>query len=231
MQPGDVISYLEMCAKEGVSLQRGMNFHLSPNMSVILMSTRPGAPYADEVLDAGQTLIYEGHDEPRQRGGPDPKSVDQPLHTPAGGLTQNGLFHQAAKAFRDGQVKAELVRVYEKIRQGIWVYNGIFRLVNAEAVKSGRRKVFKFRLELTDIEDDGAPAVGSVDLTRTRMIPSWGKLAVWKRDGGKCVTCGKTDNLHFDHIIPFSREGTSLLSENIQLLCARHNLEKRAKIE
>jgi hypothetical protein len=208
-----------------------MNFHLSPNMSVVLMSRRQGAPYADEVVDAGQTLIYEGHDEPRQQGGPDPKSLDQPLRTPGGGLTQNGLFQQAAQAFRNGQAEAELVRVYEKIKQGIWVYNGIFRLVNAEVVKSGHRKVLKFRLELTDMEDDGAAPVGSTELTHTRMIPSWVKLAVWKRDGGKCMKCGRTDNLHFDHVIPFSREGTSLLPENIQLLCARHNLEKRAKIE
>lgn len=40
-----------------------------------------------------------------------------------------------------------------------------------------------------------------------------------------------TDNLHFDHILPFSKGGgTSLKVENIQLLCAKHNLEKRDKI-
>lgn len=38
------------------------------------------------------------------------------------------------------------------------------------------------------------------------------------------------DNLHFDHILPFSKGGTSLKSENIQLLCARHNLQKSDKI-
>ena len=39
------------------------------------------------------------------------------------------------------------------------------------------------------------------------------KLAVWKHDGGKCVICGATDELHFDHIIPFSKGGTSLRAE------------------
>jgi 5-methylcytosine-specific restriction endonuclease McrA len=57
------------------------------------------------------------------------------------------------------------------------------------------------------------------------------KLEVWKRDGGKCVTCGAKDELHFDHIIPFSKGGTSLKADNVQLLCARHNLEKSDKIE
>jgi 5-methylcytosine-specific restriction endonuclease McrA len=34
----------------------------------------------------------------------------------------------------------------------------------------------------------------------------------------------------FDHILPLSKGGTSLKAENIQLLCARHNLSKSAKI-
>ena len=42
--------------------------------------------------------------------------------------------------------------------------------------------------------------------------------------------CGSEENLHFDHIIPFSRGGSSLTANNVQLLCARHNLEKRDRI-
>jgi hypothetical protein len=62
---GTVISYFEMCQREGTSLQRGMNFRLRGRHSVILMSLRPNAPYADRVEDDGLTLIYEGHDVPR----------------------------------------------------------------------------------------------------------------------------------------------------------------------
>src|SRR5215208_3253622 len=36
----EVISYLEMCSREGTSLQRGMNFGLSSDHSVVLMSLR-----------------------------------------------------------------------------------------------------------------------------------------------------------------------------------------------
>jgi 5-methylcytosine-specific restriction endonuclease McrA len=64
-----------------------------------------------------------------------------------------------------------------------------------------------------------------------RIIPTAVKLEVWKRDGGKCAMCGATTELHFDHIIPYSKGGTSLKADNVQLLCARHNLEKRDKIE
>lgn len=74
----EIISYLEMCRREGVNLQRGMNFGLGGNHSVILMSVRPNAPYEDELQDGGTVLIYEGHDEPRTVVVPDPKRVDQP---------------------------------------------------------------------------------------------------------------------------------------------------------
>ena len=61
----EIISYLEMCGREGTSLQRGMNFGLRDDHSVLLMSVRPSAPYQDRLVDDGTTLIYEGHDEPR----------------------------------------------------------------------------------------------------------------------------------------------------------------------
>jgi len=56
------------------------------------------------------------------------------------------------------------------------------------------------------------------------------KLEVWARDRGKCVICGATDELHFDHDLPYSKGGTSLTASNVQLLCARHNLSKGSKI-
>ena len=37
-QIGDIISYLEMCSEEKVNLQKGMNYNLGNNYSVILMS-------------------------------------------------------------------------------------------------------------------------------------------------------------------------------------------------
>ena len=52
---------------------------------------------------------------------------------------------------------------------------------------------------------------------------------VWNRDTGKCVYCGSTENLHLDHIIPFSKGGATNV-ENLQLLCQKCNLEKSNKI-
>lgn len=228
--PGEVISYLDMCNAEGTSLQKGMNFRFAGKTTVILMSLRKNAPYNDRVEEDGRVLIYEGHDIPKHKGVDDPKRYEQPMTNPGGTLTENGKFFNAAEAFKKGKLEAEIVKVYEKIKAGIWVYNGLFMLVDAWQEESEGRKVFKFKLELTD----STPVIGgksSNDLEHNRLIPSQVKLEVWKRDTGKCVTCGSNNNLHFDHIIPFSKGGSSILAENIQLLCARHNLEKRDKIE
>ena len=61
-------------------------------------------------------------------------------------------------------------------------------------------------------------------------VPTAVKVAVWKRDQGKCVECGAIDNLHFDHDVPFSKGGSSITEANVKLLCARHNLQKSDKI-
>jgi hypothetical protein len=226
----EIISYLEMCHREKASLQRGMNFGLGGNHSVILMSVRENAPYDDRLEDGGTILIYEGHDINRSKGGPDPKLVDQPEFSDNGRPTQNGLFHAAAQSFRAGRRPAERVRVYEKIKPGIWSYNGVFHLEDSWIERSSSRNVFKFRLAAVLGED----TVGTHRVLpgeRRRVIPTHVKIEVWKRDGGKCAKCGATDELHFDHIVPYSLGGSSLIAENVQLLCVRHNLAKSDRIE
>jgi len=230
LSQGDVLSYLEMCANFGVNLQRGMNFRLRGNESLILMSLRVGAPYADRFEEGGKVIVYEGHDVPRTKHGPEPKEVDQPEFLPSGRLTQNGLFLDAVRRYKLRRAEPERIRVFEKIRDGIWVYNGLFRLVDSWQETSGHRQVYKFKLEIVDqvlpnILDRGR------QFDHDRVIPSMIKLEVWKRDKGSCVKCGSKENLHFDHIIPYSQGGSSKDARNIQILCSRHNLEKHDKIE
>jgi len=226
----EILPYIEICRREGVSLQRGMNYELGENHSVILMSVRSGAPYADRSEDDGSTIIYEGHDVPRSPAHPNPKAVDQPEFTPTKQATENGRFHIAAQQFKSGHRLPERVRVYEKIKQGIWSYNGVFHLVDSWQEMSNGRSVFKFKLAAVEGEEDFSPAVPSHSKSR-RVIPTVVKLEVWKRDGGKCCKCGATEDLHFDHIIPWSRGGSSSTADNIQLLCGKHNLEKHNRIE
>jgi hypothetical protein len=228
--PNEIIPYIEMCRREGMSLQRGMNYGLDGKYSVILMSVRPGAPYADRFENDGSTVIYEGHDVPRSAQYPNPKVVDQPEFTPAETLTENGKFHTSAMDFKSGLRAPERVRVYEKIKQGIWSYNGVFHLVDSWREPSNGRSVFKFKLAAVEGEEDLSVPVPKQWKTR-RVIPTSVKLEVWKRDGGKCAKCGATEDLHFDHIIPWSKGGSSTTADNIQLLCGKHNLEKHDRIE
>lgn len=223
-------SEFPMCRREGVSLQRGMNFQIGKNHSVILMSVRPGAPYEDRFEDDGSTIIYEGHDVPRSSQHPIPKAVDQPEFTPSGNLTENGKFHFSAQSYNNGTNDPERVRVYEKIKQGIWSYNGIFHLVDSWIENSNSRNVFKFKLVAVEGEEDFDLPVPKNPKHR-RIIPTWVKLEVWKRDKGKCTLCEEEKDLHFDHIIPYSKGGSSNTPENIQLLCGRHNLQKHDRIE
>jgi len=228
----EIISYLEMSVREGISLQRGMNFSIKPDYSIILMSLRPNAPYQDEILEDGRVLVYEGHDVPKTKDVFNPKDLDQPQYTPFGKLTENGKFHKAAQYFKAGKRSPQLVKVYEKIKKGIWTYNGLFKLTDAWVENDGRRNVFRFCLKISENQDQlsDQPVERALGNEPTRIIPSSVKLEVWKRDEGKCVECGATNELHFDHNIPFSKGGTSLKAENIQLLCARHNLQKRNRI-
>ncbi len=95
--------------------------------------------------------------------------------------------------------------------------------------RSNGRRVVKFRMELS--EEDGVGRTPDFALKHQRMIPSRVKQDVWKRDEGRCVLCGEQKNLHFDHEIPFAKGGSSLVAENVRLLCAKHNLAKSDKIE
>ncbi|MGZ6249601.1 MAG: HNH endonuclease [Syntrophales bacterium] len=174
--------------------------------------------------------FYEGHDLYRSTQCPNPKSLDQPELTPTGQLTENGKFHKAAQDLKNGRRPPERIRVYEKIKQGIWSYNGVFHLVDSWREQTDGRSTFKFKLIAVEGEEDFSIPIPYNSRVR-RVIPTAVKLEVWKRDSGKCAKCGSNDDLHFDHIIPWSKGGSSTTAADIQLLCARHNLEKHNRIE
>lgn len=227
-QRDDILRYREMCDLEGQqTLQRGMNFRLHEKYSVALMSLRKGAPYKDKVLENGTIIEYEGHDI-SSRFSDNPKDSNQPDLTPRGKLTQNGMFIKAVEEYKRGKTP-ELVKVYEKIMDGIWSFKGFFDLVDYRYVSDGKRMVYKFLLKLSE-RSELTKKINHYETGYTRIIPTKVKQEVWLRDGGKCVECGATENLHYDHDLPFSKGGTSITAKNIKILCMKHNLEKSNKI-
>lgn len=236
MYRGDIINYIDLTVEEGQNLQRGMNFNLAgKDYGVILMSVRENAPYADRIENDGTVIIYEGHDVQKNFApkGVDVKTIDQPLTTPSGTLTQNGLFCTSVMQHKEKGKPAKIIKVYEKIKSGIWAYGGYFSLVDAWIEESNSRKVFKFKLEMLENHDGNKTntSVNELELEHNRLIPTSVKVAVYNRDKGCCVKCGSKVNLHYDHILPFSKGGSSIDPNNIQLLCAKCNLKKHDRIE
>lgn len=228
----EIIPYRQMCDREKVqTLQRGMNYRLNPNYSVILMSQRRNAPYQDKILSDGFQIEYEGHDVPKTSPEINPQKLDQPRATKSGRLTQNGLFASAVEDFKRGKRQAEIVRVYEKLFAGVWIEKGFFRLTEYRYDRIGNRKVFRFILEEAEVDFGKDGLIENMFRERTRVISSEVKRIVWERDKGCCVICGATDELHFDHDLPYSKGGTSISPANVRILCARHNLQKSDKIE
>ena len=221
-----VISYTQLVIKEnGKQIQKGMNFAIQKTYSVVLMSTQKNAPYNDHILEDG-VIEYEGHDVPANLN-PEKKLVDQSLLTPSGIPTENGKFFQAALDYKHGLKEPSQIQVYRKLRKGIWVDMGFYDLIDAYEKNDQKRKVFKFLLKpkIDPNQDDQE----YLDMIHNRQIPGEVQKEVYERDRGKCRICGSSDNLHFDHILPFSKGGSSKVASNIQLLCARHNLKKGAK--
>ncbi|WP_126245206.1 homing endonuclease associated repeat-containing protein [Chitinophaga rhizosphaerae] len=73
------------------------------------------------------------------------------------------------------------------------------------------------------------PAAELLFKHKTKRFPSERlKVQVLMRDGNRCRLCGITvtgENIHFDHVTPWSKGGETTL-ENLQVLCDVHNLAK-----
>jgi hypothetical protein len=65
--------------------------------------------------------------------------------------------------------------------------------------------------------------------SRRQNVPQVVRVAVWQRDGGRCVECGSQSDLEFDHVIPISMGGSNT-ERNLQLLCESCNRTKGATL-
>jgi hypothetical protein len=207
------------------------------------MAQDPGVQDMRQRMQRGLALSkFESGDLPRLTGGSiylEPTEIlhyDQPAvyvrFTPSGRIQQisgrlvatsaklrlvalQGGFELAWSRVLDLRPEPGRVYVATAINKG----GGIYQVQDPEyaaAVLSGAMKVSK-RMVLRPGQRD------------SRSIPQHIRNEVWQRCGGKCVDCGATEYLEFDHIIPHSRGGATSL-DNLQVLCRRCNLAKGSRI-
>lgn len=75
---------------------------------------------------------------------------------------------------------------------------------------------------------DHAPASSASTRNRPRLTNAV-MSEVWTRDAGKCVDCSSIEDLEFDHIIPFSKGGSST-TDNLRILCRSCNRKRGATL-
>lgn len=119
-----------------------------------------------------------------------------------------------------------------------WAYRGVCVLVKgADALSSEQvqleikhavlrhdKRFTRLRREIEAFEN-----LDRADVARRERLPDAVRLFVWQRDQGKCVKCGSTAKLEFDHVIPLAKGGSNT-ERNIQLLCELCNRTKGASI-
>jgi 5-methylcytosine-specific restriction endonuclease McrA len=79
------------------------------------------------------------------------------------------------------------------------------------------------------LERAHAALAGEALQPRREPIPRAVRLAVFERDGGRCVECGSAFEIQYDHVIPVALGGAATV-ENLQILCATCNRAKGAAL-
>ena len=98
-----------------------------------------------------------------------------------------------------------------------------FKLLVLEFVDKERQKFERLKNKFAGTKPD------EVKHERTR-IPESVRIAVWRRDQGKCARCGSRENLEYDHIVPVCKGGGNT-ERNVELLCQNCNRSKGNRIE
>ncbi|WP_432563988.1 TerD family protein [Kineococcus sp. SYSU DK003] len=122
-----------------------------------------------------------------------------------------------------------------------YTYNQVLRVdafgadVHIQTTRAGGEYIYR----VVDADIVAATAEGALRIAKrlviapgqrdSRRIPHAVKVAVFQRDGGKCVQCGRAEYLEYDHEIPWSLGGATS-EDNLRLLCRRCNQEKGARI-
>lgn len=140
----------------------------------------------------------------------------------------------------DYEYKAStIISCLRALLPSVRIVNDTFQLLFGDRVF-----LLKFNQEIAHIVQkcvtvEGHPNFAEKDGVLKRVyLPQWLKRAVFYRDRGRCVVCGKDltgtvsrgEEVHYDHIVPLSQGGTNDPT-NFQLMCKECNLKKAQQIK
>ena len=167
------------------------------------------------------------------------------------GSQRSGVLRPAAYVRAERAQRSEPVALMERAGRRWWWYRDRFwwedegydaRDVVALVADRERRRRGRLDRAHAALERERAverPAGrGSLDrvgvrepasLARREPLPRDVRLAVWRRDRGRCRECGNGFDLQYDHVIPLSLGGASSV-DNLQLLCGDCNRAKGASL-
>ncbi len=135
------------------------------------------------------------------------------------GAAQEAQASEPILLFRDGR------RSLWQFLDGFWWDDDGLDVDDIKALVLQRKRQQDQKLRsarsLMRAEEDGRP-------TRTNPTKEL-RRAVFERDGGRCVECGGSFDLQYDHILPVAHGGATTL-ENLQLMCADCNQRKSDSI-
>lgn len=200
MRSSSLVSTAELTAREGVNLQKAMNYRADGRRSVFLVLPHNGI-FCDEWDEENAVYIFIGHDSIAMGG---KAEHDQKAMYESGRLSDNGKFLKAL----DREERIE-IQVYEKVDTGVWYDKGFFILIGATESKVDGRRVYTFFLEPSNkghFSEDRHH--------RERMLSATEKTSAWAHDNGRCHECHNEQGLRF-----VERNGT------IALLCPIHRGE------
>ena len=151
------------------------------------------------------------------------------------------IIREALAEEREALVRTAEAGLAEKAAEGLCVPEQRFGLLDEMLyVFDGEYEAEEMRpamaAHLADLRERLAAGTEELDTTRgASALPDPGAIAdrvralVWRRDGGRCVVCGRTEELAFDHAIPQSEGGASTVN-NVVVMCSRCSEKKGAQV-
>jgi 5-methylcytosine-specific restriction endonuclease McrA len=143
------------------------------------------------------------------------------------GVLGPGRFARAARAQLDEPVPLMEAgaRCWWWYRDRFWWEDDGYSPDDVVALVADRERRARRRLDRAHAalrrEHDAVP--------RREMLSRDVRLAVWRRDRGRCRGCGSGFDLQYDHVIPLALGGASSV-DNLQLLCGDCNRAKGASL-